>query len=59
MITRPAVKVQGMDGLLGLIIALLVFAGIIFLASRTARRILIVGILLIALAALIFLGVIG
>jgi hypothetical protein len=48
-----------MDGLLGLIIALLVFAGIIFLASRTARKIVIVGILLIAIAALVFFGVIG
>lgn len=59
MITGPAVKVTGMDGLLGLIIALLVFAGIIFLASRTARTIIVVGIGLIVLAALLFFGVVG
>lgn len=59
MIIGPAVKVVGMDGLLALIIALLVFAGIIFLASRTARTIFIVGIGMIVLAALIFFGVIG
>jgi hypothetical protein len=48
-----------MDGLLGLIIALLVFAAIIFLASRTARSIMFLGIVLIVFAALVFFGVVG
>ncbi len=48
-----------MDGLLGLIIALLVFAGIIFLASRMAGRMMVIGICLAALAVLVFLGVFG
>lgn len=46
-----------MDGLLGLIIALIVFAGIIYLAGRTARSVMIIGIGLIVLAVLAFFGV--
>ncbi len=46
-----------MDGLLGLIIALLVFAGIIWLAGRSARSIMIIGVGLIVLAVLAYLGV--
>lgn len=57
MISLPTVKVPGMDGLLGLIIALIVFAGIIYLAGRTARSVMIIGIGLIVLAVLAFFGV--
>jgi hypothetical protein len=46
-----------MDGLLGLIIALLVFAGIIYLASRTAGRMMLIGLCLAVLAVLVLLGV--
>lgn len=59
MSTYPAVKVPGMDGLLGLIIALLVFAGIIFFVSRTAWKTIALGIIIIVLAALMFFEVIG
>lgn len=48
-----------MDGLLGLIIALLVFAGIIFFVSRTAWKTIALGIIIIVLAALMFFEVIG
>jgi len=59
LIIQSSVTVPGMDGLLGLIIALLVFAAIIFLASRTARSIMFLGIVLIVFAALVFFGVVG
>gem|GEM_PF-3376226 len=59
MIIQSSVTVPGMDGLLGLIIALLVFAAIIFLANRTARSIMFLGIVLIMFAALVFFGVVG
>lgn len=48
-----------MDGLLGLIIALLVFAAIIFLAGRSVKPIMFLGVALVVLAALIFFGVFG
>ncbi len=57
MSSISTVKVPGMDGLLGLIIALLVFAGIIWLAGRSARSIMIIGVGLIVLAVLAYLGV--
>ena len=47
-----------MDALLGLIIALLVFAGIIYLAGRSARSIVVVGMGLVVLAVLVYLGVV-
>lgn len=59
MSIHSAVKVPGMDALLGLIIALLVFAGIIYLAGRAARTVMVVGIGLIVLAFLVYFGVIG
>ena len=59
MIIQSSVTVPGMDGLLGLIIALLVFAAIIFLASRTARSIMFLGIVIIVFAALMFFKVVG
>lgn len=58
MIIHSAVKVPGMDALLGLIIALLVFAGIIYLAGRSARSIIVVGMGLVVLAVLVYLGVV-
>lgn len=57
MSSISTVKVPGMDGLLGLIIALIVFAGIIWLAGRSARSIMVIGIGLIVLAILAYLGV--
>lgn len=48
-----------MDGLLGLIIALLVFAAIIFVVSRRALSLMILGIGLVAFAALVYFEVIG
>jgi hypothetical protein len=57
LIIHPSVTVPGMDGLLGLVIALLAFAAIIFLAGRTTRSVTFLGIALIAFAALIFFGV--
>lgn len=48
-----------MDGLLGLIIALLVFAGIIFVTSRKAKYIMALGVVLVVFAALLFFGVVG
>jgi hypothetical protein len=59
LIRPPQVTVPGMDGLLGLIIALLAFAALIFLASRTARTLMFVGAGLAVLATLLFFGVIG
>lgn len=59
MIRQPQVTVPGMDGLLGLIIALLVFAALIFLASRSAKALMFIGAGLAVLAALLFFGVIG
>lgn len=59
MIIQSSVTVPGMDGLLGLIIAIFVFVAIIFLASRTARSITFLGIAVIALAALVFFEVLG
>lgn len=47
-----------MDGLLGLIVALVAFAAFIYLASRSARPIIFVGGGLAALAVLLFFGVI-
>lgn len=48
-----------MDGLLGLIIALVVFAGFIFLVSRKAVFIMIFGACVVAVAILAYVGVVG
>lgn len=59
MNTYLGVRVPGMDGLLGLIIALMVFALIIFLAGRSVRYVAVVAVCIILLAALVFFGVVG
>ena len=46
-----------MDALLALLIALIAFAGLIFLISRSVKFIMLVGIAFIVLVALEFLGV--
>lgn len=48
-----------MDGLLGLIVALVVFAAIILLAGRAVRYVVVLATCIIALAALVMFGVIG
>ncbi len=58
MITESAVRVPGMDGLLGLLVAILVFAGIIFFAGRSTRYIIVLGLGLLAVAALVYFGVV-
>lgn len=57
MISLATVKVPGMDGLLGLIIALIVFAGIIYISGRAARSIMVIGVGLVVLAVLVYFGV--
>lgn len=48
-----------MDALLSLIIAMLAFALLVFLAQRSVKFIIVLGCALIALAVLTALGVIG
>lgn len=59
MIIQSSVTVPGMDGLLALIIAMLAFAAVIFIASRSARPLMFIGAALAVLAVALFLGVIG
>ncbi len=46
-----------MDALLGLIIALLLFAGFIFLIHRSVKTIMVLGLVIVALFVLSALGV--
>ncbi len=48
-----------MDGLLGLIVALLAFAFTIFMIGRTVKYIFILGLALVALFVLTALGILG
>jgi hypothetical protein len=48
-----------MDGLVGLIVALLAFAFTIFMIGRTVKYIIVLGLALVALFVLTTLGILG
>lgn len=59
MNTRRALGRSGMDGLLALIVAMAVFALLIFFVSRSAKTIVAVGLGVVAILVVLALGLLG